>query len=303
MQHESTSGRPGADGRRGGRLAALLAASIVLASCARELPPPPAPGSLIYRSGVGEEPGPARPVPGPRFTRPGIPVPDRPADWQGSWIERDTTRSPLGGAGTGLAVGFSLAPIGPALLFWPAAVGIVAGAAVLGAAGGLEPDPDPSRLAPADRQAVAAATIALRPDVLLREAVAEALGERTGGAVARIPQGVETSGPSSPAGVDGLLDLRIELLGLSAIEEGDLFGILLRVRVRALDPRDGTLRYERLFVHGPNSPLPGLSRPPAHSFDILAMDGARAYRHQLAEILRQMAQAIAADPALPVAER
>jgi hypothetical protein len=305
MHDESTSVRPGADGRRRGRLAALLAVSVALASCARELPPPPPPGSLIYRSGVGEAPGSTSPVPGPLFLRPGILVPDPPTAWQGNWIERDTTRSPLAGAGTGLAVGVSLAQIGPvALLFWPAAVGIVAGAAVLGAAGGgLGPDLDPSRLADPDRQAVAAATATLRPDALLREAVAEAVAERTGRTVMRIPWDVETSGPSTAAGADGLLDLRIELLGLSAIEEADVFGILLRVRIRALDPRDGTLRYERLLTHGPTSPLPGLSRPPVHSFDILAMDGARAYRHQLAEILRQVAQAIAADPALPVAER
>jgi len=283
-------------------IVALAAIAFALAACAKELPPPPAPGSLVYRSGMGEGPGSADPVPGPPFLRPGVLVSDGLTDWQGSWVERDAARSPLGGAGVGLAAGLSIVPIGPvALLFWPAALGIVAGAAALGAAGGFGPEADPSRLDLPDRQAVAAATAALRPDALLQDGVAKALAERTGRPVARLPR--EAAGLPPPAEADGLLDLRIELLGLSATEEANVFGLLLQVRVRALDPRDGTLRYERRFTHGPASPLPGFPRPAVHSFDLLAMDGARVYRHQLTELLGQLARAIAADPALPVAGR
>lgn len=288
-------------------LAALLAAAVPLAACARELPPPPAAGDLVYRSGQGQTAtAPATVVPGPRFERPAILAPVQAPAWQGQWVEREQTRSPLHGAGTGLLLGLTASQIGPvAVLFWPAAVGLVAGAAVLGAAGGLQPDPDPSRFSTADREAIAAATLQLRPDALLQKYAAEVLAARSGRAVDRIPW--EPGSPPASSGsaqeADGLLELAIELLGLTAIEEADVFGILLQVRARLWDAQSGALRYERVLIHGPTAPLPDLPRPPVHSLDILAMDNARAYRHQVAEIVRHVARVIAADPALPVANR
>ncbi len=313
-------------GRRRTPLAALVAVAVALASCAKELPPTPPPsaspppGSLVYQSGAGGDAARRTDVlPGGAFARPGILTPAQASPWQGKWIDRnvpETKESAVGrGATTGLSLGMSVPQLGVvALLFWPAAVGIVAGATLAGAVGGaLQKDKqdvdDGSGLSDApDRRAIAEATTALHPDQLLIESAAEALAHRMGGPLPRLPweapPAPEPVGefpplpPASPA-TDGALQFAIEVLGLSATDEPEIFGIFLQVRVRAFDLQSRQLRYERVIAHGPMNPIPEVPRPPAHSLDLMAMDNARLYRHQLTEIIRHVAHLIAEDPALP----
>jgi len=310
-------------------LAVLVAVAVALVSCARETatgPPPsasPPPGSLVYQSGAGEDATRRADVlPGEPFTRPAILTPAHAAPWQGKWIDRRQPESKGGsiaqGATTGFSLGLTLPHLGTvALLFWPVAVGIIAGATIVGAVGGaMQKDrqdaPDESGLSAApDRRAIAAATAALHPDQLLIESAAEALAGRTGGALPQIPwdsSSLELPGqlsprPSAGPAADGALQFSIEVLGLSATDEPELFGIFLQVRVRAFNLQSRQLRYERVFAHGPMNPLPEVPRPAAHSLDLMAMDNARLYRHQMTEIIRHVAQLIAEDPALPVMSR
>ncbi len=314
--------------RKSPRVAAVVAVAVALVSCAQEpatTPPPsasPSPGSLVYQSGAGGEVSrQAIVLPGEPFTRPVILTPIQVSPWQGKWIDRKrpgTKENPVvQGATTGLTLGLFAMPIGSvALLFWPAAVGLVAGATLAGAVGGaLQKDTqevdDGSGFSEApDRRAIAEATAALHPDQLLIESTAQALAARTGGALPRLPWQPplppEPPGrlpplpPAEPA-TDGALQFAIEVLGLSATDEPELFGIFLQVRVQAFDLRSHQLRYERVFAHGPMTPIPEVPRPPAHSLDLMAMDNARLYRHQLTEIIRHVAHLIAEDPALPVA--
>ncbi|MBI4536413.1 MAG: hypothetical protein HY712_00475 [candidate division NC10 bacterium] len=294
-------------------LVALVAASLALASCAHEAAPPLAPGSPIYETGAGRAATTEPVIIGPLFNRPAILEPVGEPAWQETWVEKKAERSPLGGAAVGFLAGTTLAQIGPvAILFWPAAVGIVAGSTVLGAAGGMYESPETASRPDPDRQAIAEATRAARPDRMLREAAAEALARRVGTTLPRVPRDAareaaaaeeaSTAHPPSPQ-PDGVLEFAIEALGLSTTEETDLFGLFLRVRVLAREAKTGALRYRRVVSHGPIHPVPDLPRVPAHSLDLLAMDGAGVYRHQLGEIVRQVARLIAEDPALPIVSR
>jgi hypothetical protein len=288
-----------------------MAVAVALAACAKEAPPSPVPGSMIFQSGSGGASAAPALRAGAPFSKPGILTPAQAASWEGKWVDKQAEKSGVaGGAGSGLLAGMALAqPV--ALIFWPAAVGVLAGAAVAGAIGGsMKSESDPSKIDP-DRLAIARATQGLRPDALLRRTTADALAARLGRAVPQIPGGEGSEGravepreaAASVPEVDGVLDLTIETLGLSASEETEAFGVLVQVRVRALDARSGELRYERVFAHGPTNPIPGLIRPSSHSLDILAMDGARLYRLQVEEIIDRLARHIAADPALPVVGR
>ena len=290
-------------------------------------PPPsasPSPGSLVYQSGAGGDPARRTDVlPGAPFARPGILTPAQEPPWQGKWVEQKPESRQEGAVARGATTGFTLGLMIPqlgnaALMFWPVAVGLVAGATLIGAVGGaLQQDKqdgkDESGVSAApDRRAIAEATAALSPERLLIESTAEAMARRTGGPLPRLPWepslDPESPGqlpplpPADPA-TDGALQFAIEVLGLSATDEPELFGIFLQVRVRAFDLQSGQLRYERVIAHGPMNPIPDLPRPPTHSLDLMAMDNARLYRHQLTEIIRHIAHTIAEDPALPVTHR
>jgi hypothetical protein len=298
----------------------LVAAAVALGGCAKDLPPPsaaPPPGGLVYQAGAGGDVGQrAEAVPGPALERPGILTPDEDPAWQGKWVEPPGGKTQDSAVARGATTGFTLGLMvpqlaGAALMFWPVAVGIVAGATLIGAVGGAlqkdRPDVDDGSgfSGDPDRRAIAEATAALRPDRLLNESVAAVLAHRTGRPVPRIPAGTTPAPglPPSGADADGALRLTIEVLGLAATDEPELFGLLLQVRVQAFDLRSGQLRYERVIAHGPMAPAPEIPRPPAHSLDLMAMDNARLYRHQVTEIVRHVARLIAEDPALPVVSR
>ncbi|HTU00897.1 MAG TPA: hypothetical protein VMG58_03740, partial [Candidatus Sulfotelmatobacter sp.] len=139
--------------------------------------------------------------------------------------------------------------------------------------------------------------------------MAQALSERTRSrlpiVISQQTWGPDTAGSDHLAeardrGLDGLFEFTLEGIGLAVGEESDMFGVVAQVRVRALDLRDGTVRYERVLSYGPGLPVVGMRKPDIHSLDMLAMNEGMVYRHLAQETLRRMADLLAQDPALPL---
>jgi hypothetical protein len=294
-------------------LITLLSAAL-LTGCAETKPVQEPEGSVAFRSGTGDtSDNQTFAVEGPAFLHPGILVPAHEPIWQAAWINKDEPSPLMGGATSGLITGMGIMqmlPIG--LTFWPAAVGIVAGAAAMGILGAAQEDPALQRMSPPDQKAIADATMNLRPDRLFREAMTVAIAHRL-----RSPPpvvtwqqgwGADTAGTdplleARATGLDGVLNFAVDAIGLAVGEERDTFGVFIQVRVRALDARDGQLRYERVLSYGPGRPVEGLPKSDFHTTEFLAMDKAHLYRHLASEAIGRMARLLAEDPALPLAPR
>jgi len=287
-------------------LAALAAAPLAACGGSRAAHAPE--GALAFSAG-GAVPAedPPRVLAGPAFARPGLLVPAAEPVWQSAWLDRRQESRAVAGAAAGFRVGMSILLVAPAaLVFWPAAVAVVGGTTVLGAAGALsEDDLSPQRMAPPDRQVIAQATGALQPHRVLREAAARALARRAGAALPPVPCGPGAEGErlareARSRGLDGLVEFSLEAVGLAAGADRDTYGVFVQVRARAFDGRDGSLRYERVLSYGPGRPVEGLPRAEIYSIEMLAMDEARAYRHLATEAIRAVARRLAADPASPL---
>jgi hypothetical protein len=292
---------------------ALLAA--LLTGCAATETARPKEGQVVLGAGASL-PGPpgGAVVPGQEIGRLAVLVPAIDPAWRAGWVEGDNKkRSGSPGAYSGLLTGLMIVQSVPFLVgFWPAAVGIVAGTATMGALGAqLEGTPF-GKMAANDRAAILQAVADLRLDRLLRERTAAALLARTG----RPPLSVlwyPTWGPDTPGtdpladargrGAGGLLNVSLEAFGLAVGEEADTFGVFVRVRAQLVDVAGGRLRYERVLEHGPGRALRGLPRPAPHTMEFLAMDGARVFRQEIQEVIARLARVVAEDPALPVAAR
>ena len=297
-------------------LVALLSTTM-LAGCAETKTIQETEGSVAFRAGSGEaSPSRTHTVPGPVFQRPGILTPAYEPVWQSAWMSKDQQDSLSQGTIAGLSTGIAILQIAPlALTFWPVAVGavgVVAGATVMGMLGVGQEDPSLQRMSPPDRTAIAEATKALRPDRLFRDAMADALGRRAGGPLAAVPWhqawGPDTAGTdplieARGKGLDSVLDVELDAIGLAAGEEKDTYGVFVQVRVRALDARDGQLRYEKVLSYGPGQPVEGLPRSDFHTVELLAMDRAHLYRYLASQAIGRMASLLAEDPALPLAAR
>jgi hypothetical protein len=286
----------------------------VLAGCAETTPVRESEGSVAFHSGAGEaSPGHTQTVPGPSVRRPGILTPAYEPVWRSAWVSKDQPGSMLQGATAGLTTSIAILQIAPlALTFWPAAVGIVAGATAMGMLGITQDDAALERLSPPDRAAIAEATQSLRPDRLWRDSMAEALAQRMGSPLPDVPWhpgwGPDTaaSDPLIEArarAVDGVLDFAVDAMGLAVGEEADTFGVFIQVRARLLDARDGQLRYQRILSYGPGQPVADLPRSEFHTIEFLALDKAQPYRYLASEAIRRMARLLAEDPALPLAPR
>jgi hypothetical protein len=199
-----------------------------------------------------------------------------------------------------------------ALVFWPAAVGIMAATTAAGALGEGFGVTTASRVSPPDRQVIGEATKSLQPDRLLREAMAQALGRRLKTplpAVACPPScGVQDDTadllPQAEAqGLDGVLHVSLEAIGLAAGMDRDTYGVFVQVRVRAMEVPGGRLRYDRVVSYGPGHAPPGIRPADIHSLQFLAVDQAFAYRHLAGETIRRVARLLADDPSLPLAGR
>jgi hypothetical protein len=285
----------------------------LLAGCAEMNPIRESEGSVAFRSGTGETSGnQTHLTPGPVFRRPGILVPAADPIWQSAWLSKDQQTNPLeSGATSGLITGFSIMQMVPfALTFWPAAVGIVVGATAMGMLGVGQDDPSLQRISPPDRAAIAEATKSLRPDRLFRDTMAEALARRVGDPLTIVEwhqaQGPDTAGTDPLAearakGLDGVLELLLDAIGLAVGEETDTFGVFVQVRVRVIGVRDGQVRYERVLGYGPGQLVQGLPKPDFHTIEFLAVDRAQPYRYAASEAVRRMARLLADDPALPLA--
>ncbi len=294
------------------RILLVVFLSVLVAGCAETKPVREPEGSVAFRAGIAETSGNRiRLTPGPAFQHPGILVPASDPVWQSAWLSKDQENSLMQGATSGLLTGISIMQIVPfALIFWPAAVGIVAGATAMGMLGVGQEDPALQRMSPPDRAAIAEATKTLRPDRLFRDAMAKALARRAGGPLPAVDWH-QAWGPDTPGtdllieardkGLDGVLEFSLDAIGLAVGEEADTFGVFVQVRVRALDAPGGQLRYERVLSYGPGQRMEGLPKLDFHTVEFLAADKGRPYRHFASEAIGRLARLLSDDPALPLA--
>lgn len=292
-------------------LVPLLAAALV-AGCGDTRPARQPEGTVAFRSGSGPDTASQSfVIPGLPFQRSGMLVPAHQQTWQAAWAEEDQEHSLLKGATGGMTTGIGFLMITPmAATFWPAAVGIVVASTAMGMLGVTQADPADTRMSAPDRAVIVEATKKLQPDSLFREAMEQALRRRAGAPLQVVTWHMAESGDTAGTdplieararGLDGVLDFAIDALGLAAGEERDTFGVFVQVRVRALDVRDGQLRYERVLSYGPGFTVPGLPRSDFHTVEFLAADQGRVYRQVASDALRRLARVLAADAQLPLA--
>jgi len=294
------------------RLLVPLLAATLLVGCGDTRPTRQPEGTVAFRSGAGPERASQSFVaPGLPFQRSGMLVPAHQQAWQAAWMEEDREHPLLKGATGGMTIGIGFLMITPmALTFWPAAVGIMVGSTAMGLLGASQDDGAVARMSPPDRAVIVEATKKLQPDRLFREAMEQALRRRTGEPLPVVTWhtagGPDTAGTdplveARARGLDGVLDFAIDALGLAAGEEQDTFGVFVQVRVRALDARDGQLRYERVLSYGPGHAVAGLPRSDFHTVEFLAADQGRVFRQVASDGIRRLARVMAEDPQLPLA--
>jgi hypothetical protein len=298
---------------------ALLAA--VAAGCSASEPTTRPQGTPLFRAGRSAaaqaeiEP---TVVPGPALAALGLLAPVAEPQWQSGWVDQRTGEQGTTGRAmqAGLMTGMLILQAAPlAIIAWPVAVGTIAGVlatstGVGAAAGGSSMQP--GWLSPPDEAATASATNRLQAERLARSALAEALQRRTGSPVGEVPL-PEAAGPDGPGadalaaargrGLDGVLDVRVEGVGLAAGADAETFGAFAQIRLRVFAVADGRLRYERVAAYGPGQALGSLPRPDEYSLGLLAADTGRAYRYEAAQAIGRVARFLAADPALPLAGR
>lgn len=295
------------------RLVVPLLTATLLASCGDTRPARQPEGTVAFRSGGG--PTSASQIfvaPGLPFQRSGMLVPIHQPAWQAAWVKEDREHPLVQGATSGMTTGLGLLMITPvAALFWPAAVGIVVGSTAMGMLGAAQGQSADVRLSAPDREVIVEATRKLEPDRLFREAMEDALRRRTGEplpavtwqrAEGRDAAGTDPLVDARARGLDGVLDFAIDALGLAAAEERDTFGVFVQVRVRALDARDGQLRYERVLSYGPGHTVAGLPRSDFHTLEFLAADRGRVFRQVASDAIRRLARILAEDRQLPLAQ-
>lgn len=293
-------------------LLVLLLAAALFAGCGDTRPARQPEGTVAFRSGSGQESASQSfVIPGPLFQRSGMLVPAHQQDWQAAWAEEDREHSLLKGATGGLTTGLGFLMVTPmAATFWPAAVGIVVASTAMGMIGVSQTSEADTRMSAPDRAVIVEATKKLQPDSLFRGAMEQALRRRAGAPLQGVTWHMAASGDTAGTdplieararGLDGVLDFAIDALGLAAGEERDTFGVFVQVRVRALDVRDGRLRYERVLSYGPGFAVPGLPRSDFHTVEFLAADQGRVYRQVASDAIRRLARVLAADAQLPLA--
>jgi hypothetical protein len=291
----------------------LLIVAALLGGCADGRAARQPEGSVAFRAGSGAGAREAPPIlPGAVFWRAAVLAPATDPVWESAWVVQDAEHQAVRGATDGMLAGIGiLLGVAPAaLLFWPAAVGVVAGAAALGAAGALDGGEEARRrIAPPDRAAIAEATRVLHPDRLARDAFAQALGERLGRRLptvsAETPEGGEGSvlAEARSRGCDGVLTMSLDAIGLAAGADRETFGVFVQMRLRGMDAGDGRVRYERVLSYGPGQAVEGLPVAETYTLEMLAIDGGLVFRHVAAQSLRRMARLLASDPGLPLAAR
>lgn len=292
-------------------LVPLLAAALLL-GCGDTRPERQPEGTVAFRSGIGpESASQSFVVPGLPFRRSGMLAPAHQPAWQAAWQEEEREHPLLKGVTGGMTTGLGFLMITPmALTFWPAAVGIVVGSTAAGMLGVALSDTTEVRMSAPDRAVIVEATKKLQPDRLFRDAMDQALRRRTGQPLPvvtwRTAESSDTAGAdplveARARGLDGMLDFSVDALGLAAGEERDTFGVFVQVRVRALDARDGQLRYERVLGYGPGQAVAGLPRSDFHTVEFLAADQGRVFRQVASDGIRRLARILAEDPQLPLA--
>ena len=290
----------------------LLLAVAALVGCGDTRPARQPEGSVAFHTGSGPQAeNLVYTLPGPPFQHPGMLAPSQEQPRQSVWVDEDQEHPLLKGATAGMTTGVGFMMITPmALTFWPLAVGVVVGSTAMAMLGVAQSDPADVRLSPPDQTVIVAATKEVQPDRLLRESLRQALRNRAREALPivlwQLAGGVESDGTDPLAeararGLDGVLECAVEALGLAAGEERDTFGVFIQVRVRALDARDGQLRYERVLRYGPGRSVAGLPTSDFHTIEFLATDQGRVYRQVTSDAIRRIARVLAEDPQLPLA--
>jgi hypothetical protein len=289
----------------------VLMVAAVLVGCGDTRPARQPEGSLAFRTGSGpQSDNQTFTIPGPPFQHPGMLSPAHEPAWQSTWVETDQEHPLLRGASTGMTTGVGFLMIVPmAVTFWPAAVGIMVGSTAMGLLGVASADSTDVRMSPADRTVIAEATARLQPDRMFRASMGEALRRRAGSSMPVVvwhqalsaETGTDPLAQARQQGLDGVLDFAVDAIGLAAGEERDTFGIFLQARVRALDTRDGRLRYERVLAYGPGRAVEGLPWAEFHTLEFLAADRGRVFRQVASDAISRIARALAEDPQLPLA--
>ena len=294
------------------RLVVSLLTATLLASCGDARPAQQPEGTVAFRSGSSStSASQTYAAPGLPFQRPGMLVPTHQQAWQSAWVKEDREHPLVQGATSGMTTGIGFLMITPvAAVFWPAAAGIIVGSTAMGMLGATQGQSADVRLSAPDRAVIVEATRKLEPDRLFRDAMEQALRRRTGEPLPAVTWRA-AEGPDSARtdplvaararGLDGVLDFAIDALGLAAAEERDTFGVFVQVRVRALDARDGQLRYERLLNYGPGHTVAGLPRSDFHTVEFLAADQGRVFRQVASDAIRRLARVLAEDRQLPLA--
>lgn len=251
-------------------------------------------------------------TPGLPFHRPGMLIPARQQTWKSAWVEPEKNEHPLlRGATAGMTTGIGFLMMTPmAMTFWPAAVGIMVGSTTAGILGSGLAEGTDVRMSPPDQKVILAATEGLQPERLFRESLERALNRRTGEPLVHVAwdagQGPDTTATDPLVAVrdrqlDGVIECGVTALGLAAGEERDTFGVFAQVRVRALDARDGRVRYDRVLGYGPGQNVAGLPRVDFHTMELLAADRGRVFRQVASDAIQRMARILAEDPQLPIA--
>ncbi len=286
-------------------LPVLLIVALSFTGCASQNKPP-AEGDVAFQAGAGSS-SPATVVePGPPLRRLGILTPAVEPRWNSAWVQKNSTGATGQGTQSGFITGLSIintvAPL--ALTFWPAAVGVAAGMTIMGIVGAQQETPEMRRAAP-DRQAIAEAMANLQPDRMLREAFAERTTRRTGRPIVPVlvqDANISGSDPLADARrerLDGVVDLKIEFVGLAAGEDTTLFGVFAQARMRIMD-LEGRLRYDRTVAYGPGQPVPELPRATVQTMEFLAADHAFVYRQGVRDTIRWIGLLFGEDKSLPV---
>lgn len=290
-----------------------LLVSALLAGCGDTRPARQPEGTIALQGGSDPQ-GASRThvLPGPPFQRPGMLIPVRQQIWKSTWVEPENKQHPLmRGASAGITTGIGFLLITPmAATFWPAAVGIMVASTTAGMLGSSLADSADVRMSPPDRTTIVAATERLQPDRLFRESLEQALSRRTTEPLATVAWD-QTQGPDTTAAdplvevrdrqLDGVVECAVTALGLAAGEERDTFGVFVEVRVRALDARDGRVRYDRVLGYGPGQTVAGLPRADFHTMEFLAADQGRVFRQVASDAIRRLARVLAEDSQLPLA--
>lgn len=214
------------------------------------------------------------------------------------------------GMGVGFWAGMNLVSMLPLLAATPPVIGGIIGlATVVGGISGATQAGKGHWKPTADHQALEAALGRLRPQAEVRDRFreeVERITRRPAPLVARAADEPSSQAPDYAAlargvGADAVADLRVVSFGLAGGEMAFSLGVFAGVRARVFRAADGALIYDKVIAQSPEAPLQDAPPPGSYTLDLMAMDDARAFRHEVGQAIKAIARALATDPDLRLA--